>query len=96
VDKFLRVPEIDEAFTERGERVYKTLEITVYPPDFNPVRKVIQCERGVGFTEEWIEDTIQGALQALAKDFPNDVYKVNRLKPNQISLEYAGVQGLVQ
>lgn len=85
----------DEALTERGERVYTTLQITAYPPAANPITKVIKCENGIGFTEEWIEETIRGALEALAKDFPNDSYRVVRNKANQITLEYAGVTGLV-
>jgi hypothetical protein len=98
--KYRIVPEIVEfqegAETERGEKVYSTLEMTVFPPAANPIHRVIRAEKGIGFTEEWIEETVQGALDALKVDFPNDAYKVVRVKPNQIRLEYAGVTGMVQ
>jgi hypothetical protein len=100
LSKYRIIPEIvafePGASTERGEKVYRTLEITVFPPAAAPLKRVIQADPGLGFTEEWIEETIQGGLENLRKDFPNDVYKVVRVKPNQIRLEYAGVAGLVQ
>ena len=98
--KYRIVPEVvpfsDESLTERGERVYKTLEIAAFPPGATPLKRVIQADPGMGFTEEWIEETIQGGLENLRKDFPNDVYRVVRVRPNQIRLEYAGVAGMVQ
>ena len=97
--KYLRIPEIvpfsDEQFTERGERVYTMLQITVTPAGCNPIKKVIEADPGMGFTEEWIEDTIVGALEKLELDFPNDVFEIVRHKPNVIALEYKGARGLV-
>lgn len=97
--KFWVRPEIvefsDDAFTERGEKVYKTLEMTVNIFGGTPIKRVVRADDGIGFTEEWIEETVQGALEQLKKDFPNDVYRVLRLRPNQIVFEYAGVTGLV-
>ena len=90
------VPIKEGARTERGERVYTYLEIVVYPPAANPIKRVLQADPGIGMTEEYIEDTIQGCLAALKKDFPNDVYRVVRVKPNVIRFEYTGVAGLVQ
>lgn len=82
----------DESLTERGERVYTTLRITTLPPSSKSVSRTIKADKGLGFTEEWIEETVQGCLQALEKDFPAAQFKVVRTKPNDIRLEYAGVR----
>ena len=86
----------DDSFTERGERVYKTLRITFHPFGLpNPIERVITCEKGIGITEEWIEDTIKGCLEALEKDYPTDSFVVERTKPNDIRFVYAGARGVV-
>lgn len=98
--KFLTIPELvpfrDDVLTERGERVYTHLQIDLIPPYGKPMKRVIKCEAGVGFTEEWIEDTIKGCLENLQKDYPDQVYKVTKVKPNQLRFEYLGPRGMVQ
>ena len=89
------VPFEGEQFTERGERVYTVLTITANIPGIDPIKKVIEADPGMGFTEEWIEDTIQDGLKGLALDFPDDEYYAVRHKPNVIALEYKGAKGPV-
>ena len=97
--KFLTVYEpvdfTEESTTERGERVYKFMKIEFYPFGRPPIVRVLTCDKGIGITEEWIEETIQGGLAALAKDYPQDEYKVVRVKTNHILIEYAGTKGPV-
>lgn len=83
----------DECWTERGERVYKTLRINLKPQFDLPVTKVIQCEKGIGMTEEWIEETLQGCFAALDRDYPMDDFKLIVHRPNDVSIEYAGPKG---
>lgn len=98
--KFLTIPEIipfkEDSLTERGERVYTHLKIELIRPWGKPFEKVIQAENGIGFTEEWIEDTTKGCLTQLEKDFPTDFYKVVYVKPNHVRFEYVGPRGMVQ
>jgi hypothetical protein len=98
--KYRIVPEIvpfkEDSFTERGERVYSHLEVTMVPPIGKPVQNVIKADPGIGFTEEYIEDFIKDGLAALEKDFPSYEFKVVKVKPNQIRLEYAQFKGRVQ
>lgn len=98
--KYLTIPEIvpfkEDSLTERGERVYTHLRIELIRPWAKGYDKVIQSDSGVGFTEEWIEETIKGCLEGLEKDFPNDSYKVVKVKPNHIRFEYVGAKGRVQ
>jgi hypothetical protein len=95
----ITVPEFvdfdEEATTERGEKVYKSLEVIFKPLGGFPLRKILKCDTGIGITEEFIEDTIIGCMKALEIDFPNDLFKVIRLKPNQIVFQYVGARGLV-
>lgn len=86
----------DDSYTERGERVYKTMEFTLTYPGKNPIVRVVNCPKGIGITEEYIEDTIQGCLKALALDYPDDVYEVIRNAPNRILFNYVGFRGIVQ
>ena len=81
--------------TERGEKVYKTLRIRFRPMFGLPYTKVFQCDPGIGITEEWIEDTVKGCLEALDKDYPMDQFKTVRHRPNDISFEYIGSKGTV-
>jgi len=86
----------DESFTERGEKVFKTLELGFKPfGSAMEIKRVLACDKGIGITEEWIEETVKGCLEALAKDYPFDAFRVVRHKPNQISFEYAGTRGVV-
>jgi hypothetical protein len=84
------------AFTERGEKVYKSCRITFKPLFGNPMTRTFKCDPGIGITEEWIEDTIAGCLSALAKDYPMDAFKVTRKQPNDILFEYEGTKGPIQ
>ena len=84
-----------DSYTERGERVYKVMRVTLKPCFDKPVVKVIQCDKGIGITEEWIEDTIKGVFAALDKDYPMDDFKLVRHAPNDVSFEYAGAKGPV-
>jgi hypothetical protein len=84
------------ATTERGEKVYKTMRVTLKPLIGFPITKVLTCDQGIGITEEWIEDTIKGVFEALDKDYPMDQFKLVRHKPNDVSFEYAGTKGVVQ
>lgn len=77
----------DDSYTERGERVWKTLRID-FP--FSNVNRVLTCDKGIGITEEFIEDTIKGCLEALQKDFPLETFSVTRVKPNHIRFDQAG------
>lgn len=84
--------------TERGEPVYEYLEITAHPPGIDPIKRVIYPDHRAdcaGFTEGFIEETVAGALQALARDFPDDIYEPVRIRPNVIALEYKGAKGPV-
>ena len=85
----------EESTTERGERVWKTLKIEFHPFGRPPIVRVITCDKGIGITEEWIEDTIQGASAALKKDYPMDEYTVERVKPNHIIFKYSQTKGPV-
>src|SRR5208283_2887393 len=82
-----------DVWTERGERVYKTLRITLKPRVGFAVCKVLQCENAIGITEEWIEDTIVGCFDALEKDYPADDFKLIVHRPNDVSIEYCGSKG---
>jgi hypothetical protein len=97
--KYLIVPEIvpfkEESLTERGERVYTTVKIELLYCGGVRHERVLKADAGLGFTEEWIEDTIRLALEALEKDYPNEVYKEVRVKPNYIRFEYVGPKGMV-
>jgi hypothetical protein len=99
VAKYLSIPEIipfkDDSFTERGERVYTHLDVTVVYANRRSFHKVVKADKGIGFTEEWIEDTCQKGIEALERDFPDDVYKVVKVKPNVIRFEYVGPKGMV-
>lgn len=77
----------DDSFTERGERVWKTLRIEL---PWRNLNRVIKCDKGIAITEEFIEDTIKGCLEALEKDFPFETYSVVRVKPNHIRFELSG------
>jgi hypothetical protein len=94
------IPEVvefsDDSTTERGEKIYKHLEITLHSFGETPIRRVIKADAGLGFTEEYIEETIQGGLKALEADYPNYKFRVVRDKPNQIRLVYDGVRGVLQ
>jgi hypothetical protein len=91
------VIDFDEgSFTDRGEKVYKTCRIVFKPLLGPPYKKVFQCDPGIGITEEWIEETIQGSLAALHKDYPWEIFEVVRHKPNDIVIEYSGTKGIVQ
>jgi hypothetical protein len=84
--------------TEQGEPVYEFMEITAYPPGLDPIKRVLYPDRRadcIGFTESFIEETVAGALKALERDFPEDIYEAVRHRPNVISLEYKGVKGPV-
>lgn len=85
----------EDSYTERGEKVYKTMEVVFVPPAGERIRRVIECPTGIGITEEYIEQTILGCLEALEKDFPNDQYHAVRVAPNRVRFEYAGVRGVV-
>jgi hypothetical protein len=85
----------EESTTERGEKVYQNMEVTFHPFGLSSIKRVISCDKGIGITAEWIEDTIQGCLEALHKDYPQDVFKVVRHQPNQVSFEYVGARGVV-
>jgi hypothetical protein len=86
---------VEGSTTERGEKVYKSLRITFKPCFGAPYVKVFQCDPGIGITEEWIEDTVLGCMEALAKDYPMDAFNIVRIKPNDISFEYSGTRGVV-
>lgn len=86
----------DDSYTERGEKVYKTLRVVVRPLGAPPVERVLTCDKGVGITEEWIEDTISGCEKALEKDFPADRFQLLRHSPNDVEFLYAGVRGAIQ
>lgn len=98
--KYLSIPEIipfkDDSLTERGERVWTQLKIELIRPWGKPYERVIQCEAGVGFTEEWIEDTTRECLEKLNLDLPTDEYRVVMIKPNHARFEYVGPKGMVQ
>ena len=82
------------ATTERGEKVYRNMRVTFKPFGVpQEIKRVISCDKGIGITEEWIEETIQGLTEALEKDYPNDVFKIVRHAPNDIEFEYAGSRG---
>jgi hypothetical protein len=85
----------EDSFTERGERVYKNMKLELHLFGRPPMVRVITCDTGIGITEEWIEDTITGAVKALEKDYPQDQFKVVRVKGNHILIEYAGTKGRV-
>jgi hypothetical protein len=90
------VPAKEGTLTERGEKIYRSLDITLKFPDGGEFKRVIQPDhQAIGFTEEWIEDTIAGCLKNLELDFPQDIYQVVRLRPNQIEFHYAGSKGRV-
>ena len=97
--KTLRINEVvpfrEEQYTERGERVYTSMQITLVYPTGNTYRRIIDADRGMGFTEEYIEETIEGGLKALERDFPDDEYEVERKKPNVIVLKWARTKGKV-
>lgn len=84
-----------DSYTERGERVYKNMRVTLKPLFDAPFVKVIQCDKGIGITEEWIEDTIKGLWSALERDYPTDEFRLVRHSPNDVSFEYAGTKGVV-
>lgn len=81
--------------TERGEKVYTALEIILVYPDQTRTKKVLVPDEGLGFTEEWIEETIQGCLEGLKRDFPDDVYRAVKDAPNKIRFVWVGPKGLV-
>jgi hypothetical protein len=97
-----RIPAFDvvefseDSYTERGERVYKTMRVTLKPLFDRPFVKVLRCDKGIGITEEWIEDTIKGLWQALDRDYPTDEFRLVRHAPNDVSFEYCGTKGAVQ
>lgn len=82
----------DDSFTERGERVWKTLRIE-FP--WQNVDRFLKCDKGIGITEEFIEDTIKGCLEALQKDFPLETFSVTRVKPNWIRFDQSGTRWLL-
>ena len=82
-----------ETWTEHGERVYKTLRVTMKPQFGIPIVKVLQCDPQTGITEEWIEDTIVGCFDALERDYPTDDFKLIVHRPNDVSIEYCGPKG---
>jgi hypothetical protein len=82
-----------DCWTERGERVYKTLRISLKPRFDVAITKIIQCDKQVGMTEEWIEDTLQGCFAALERDYPDDDFKLIVHKPNDVTIQYAGPKG---
>lgn len=82
-----------ESYTERGERVYKTLRISFKPRFDMLVVRVLKCDPQTGITEEWIEDTIVGCFDALAKDYPDDDFRLVVHRPNDVSIEYSGPKG---
>lgn len=86
---------IEGVTTERGEKVYKSLRISFKPCFGNPYVKVFQCDPGIGITEEWIEDTVKGCMEAMAKDYPMDSFNIVRHKINDVSFEYSGSRGVV-
>jgi hypothetical protein len=86
---------VEGSTTERGEKVYKSLRITFRPCFGSPYIRVFQCDKGIGITEEWIEDTIKGCMEALAKDYPMDSFSLVRIKSNDIAFNYAGTRGVV-
>ena len=90
------VPFHEGATTERGEKVYSHLEIKLIPASGTRFIRIIRADNGIGFTEEWIEDTIAGALEKLYQDFPYDSFEVIRHSPNEVEFQYAGVRGVVQ
>ena len=98
--KFLIVPEIvpfkEDALTERGERVYTTVKFELVYASGNRFSRVIEADQGIGFTEEWIEESIVSALKAIEMDFPEEVYKTVRVKPNYIRFQYVRPKGMVQ
>lgn len=98
--KFFIIPEIvpfkEDALTERGERVYSTFKVELIYTNGRRFERVIETEAGIGFTEEWIEETIQLALKAIEKDFPEEFYKTIRVKPNWVRFQYVGPRGMVQ
>lgn len=84
-----------DTWTERGERVYKVLRITFKPQFGPPIVRVIACDKQVGITEEWIEDTLVGAFEALEKDYPADKFELDVHKPNDVTIRYSGMKGMV-
>ena len=90
------VPFSDGAMTERGERVYSHLEIKLVPANGRRLIRVIRADNGIGFTEEWIEDTIAQGFQKLDLDYPTDAFEVIRHRPNEVEFRYIGYKGVVQ
>lgn len=90
------VPFHEGSLTERGEKVYSHLEIVLKPAWGRELVKVIRADNGIGFTEEWIEDTINQGIQKLYLDYPQDEFTVIRHQPNKVEFKYAGVRGVVQ
>lgn len=90
------VPFHEGTATERGERVYSHLEIKLVPASGTRFVRAIRADNGIGFTEEWIEDTIQQGLQKLDADYPTDTFEVIRHRPNEVEFRYLGVKGVVQ
>jgi len=85
----------EDSFTERGERVWKTLKIEVHAFGRPPLSRVLKCDRGIAITEEWIEGTIKDGFAALKRDFPMDEFTVERVKPNHIIFKYKQTKGPV-
>lgn len=97
-----RIPSFDVveffegATTERGEKLYRNMRVTFKPFGYpEEIKRVICCDKGIGITEEWIEETIAGLSEALEKDFPQDVFEIVRHKPNDIEFRYSGAKGVV-
>jgi hypothetical protein len=90
------VPYHEGALTERGEKVYSHLEIKLIPASGTRFIRVIRADNGIGFTEEWIEDTIAGALLKLELDYPTDAFEILRHAPNEVEFRYIGSRGVVQ
>lgn len=83
----------EDSWTERGERVWKTLKITCHIEGLpEPIERVLACSPELGITEPFIEDTVAGALAALARDYPHAIFEVERPVPNHIVLRWAGVR----
>ena len=80
-----------ESRTERGERVYTSVRFRV-DPKICHLERVLPCDKGIGITEEWIEDAIVGCLSALEKDFPYVKFSVVRIAPNDIFFTSGTVQ----
>lgn len=83
----------EDSWTDRGERVFKTLRVTCVMEVVNQsIDKVIACDNGLGMNETFIEDTIQGALAGLSIDFPHAEFAIERPLPNHIIFRWSGTR----